>query len=171
MIIGNRKVSYREDEQILNNQYKRAFVYGMMLLAIALPFFADDYTILMASLVGIMLIAVVGVNVVIGYTGLLSLGHAGFVAVGAYAVSIIHNLLSQSGVPDGIQPFIALPGAMAVAALIGIIVGLPSLRVKGIYLAVATLSANFIIIFLIEVDTFAQWTGGRLGLTLSLIHI
>jgi len=165
MIIGNRKTSYLEDEKILNNNYKKAFVYVMIALAVALPFIADDYTILMASLVGIMLIAVVGVNVVIGYTGLLSLGHAGFVAIGAYSVSIIHNLLGEWNVPDLLHPWIALPGAMGVAALIGILVGLPSLRVKGIYLAVATLSANFIIIFLIEIDTFSQWTGGRLGLT------
>ena len=165
MINGNRKTSYLEDEQILNNNYKKAFVALMVALAVALPIFANDYIILMASLVGIMLIAVVGVNVLVGYTGLLSLGHAGFVAIGAYAVSIIHGLLSGWGIPDILQPWIALPGAMAAAALIGIIVGLPSLRVKGIYLAVATLSANFIIIFFIEIDTFAQWTGGRLGLT------
>jgi len=114
-------------------------------------------------LIGIMIIAVVGVNVVVGYTGLLSLGHAGFVAVGAYGVTVFHQLFSNWGIPDGIQPIIAIPAAMAVAAIIGLVVGLPSLRVKGVYLAVATLSANFIIIFLIELDAMTPWTGGRLG--------
>ena len=164
MINGNRKTSYLDDERVLDNAYKRAFVWGVASLAVLLAFLANDYVILVASLFGIMLIAVVGINVVIGYTGLLSLGHAGFVAIGAYGVTIAHSGLTALGFPDWIQPFIALPFAICVAAMIGIIVGLPSLRVKGIYLAVATLSANFIIVFLIELDAFAPWTGGRLGL-------
>lgn len=164
MINGNRKVSYLEDEQVLDNGYKRTFVWGLMALAALIPFIANDYVILIASLFGIMLIAVVGINVVIGYTGLLSLGHAGFVAIGAYAVTIAHSGLTAWSIPDWVQPFIALPFAVFVAAFVGVIVGLPSLRVKGVYLAVATLSANFIIIFLIELDLLAPWTGGRLGL-------
>jgi branched-chain amino acid transport system permease protein len=56
-----------------------------------MPFVANDYIILIASQMGIMLIAVVGVNVVIGYTGLLSLGHAAFLAIGAYSVPILHG--------------------------------------------------------------------------------
>ena len=163
MINGNRKTSYLEDERILDNAYKRGFVWGLALLAALLPLIANDYVILIASLFGIMLIAVVGINVVIGYTGLLSLGHAGFVAIGAYSVTIAHAQLTALGGPDWIQPFIALPFAVCVTALVGIIVGLPSLRVKGVYLAVATLSANFIIVFLIELDAFAPWTGGAAG--------
>ena len=165
MINGNLKSSYAADEQILDNGYRRGFVLAMVLLAIALPLFANDYVILVACQLGIMLVAVVGVNVLTGYTGLISLGHAGFVAVGAYGVTLLHHLLTRLYVPDGLQPFFAIPGAMALAALIGLIVGLPSLRVKGVYLAVATLSANFIIIFLIELDALAPWTGGQTGLT------
>lgn len=165
MINGNLKSTYVADETVLNNRYKQAFVVLMALLVVALPAFANDYVVLVASQVGIMLIAVVGVNVVIGYTGLLSLGHGGFVALGAYAVTLLHLLLGYLGVPAGVQMFIAIPCAIAVTALIGIIVGLPSLRVKGVYLAVATLSANFILLFLIELDALAPWTGGRTGLT------
>jgi len=164
MINGNLKSTYAADEQILDNAYRRGFVWGLALLAACLPLFANDYVILVACQLGIMLIAVVGVNVLTGYTGLISLGHAAFMAVGAYGVTILHGGLSAISVPDGIQPFIAVPGAMALAALIGLIVGLPSLRVKGVYLAVATLSANFIIIFLIELDALAPWTGGKNGL-------
>ena len=149
----------------LNNRYKILFVCLMVLLVLALPFFANDYLVLVASQIGIMLIAVVGVNVVIGYTGLLSLGHGGFVALGAYSVTVIHLFLSHLGLPAQIQPIFAILGAMAVSAFVGLIVGLPSLRVKGVYLAVATLSANFIILFLIELDSLAPWTGGRTGLT------
>ena len=63
------------------------------------------------------------------------------------------------------MPFFAMPFAVFLAAFIGVIVGLPSLRVKGLYLAVATLAANFIVIFLIEEDLFAPWTGGMVGIT------
>ncbi len=164
MINGNLKATYAADERVLNNQYKQFFVYGMAVLCALMPFVANDYIILVAAQMGIMLIAVVGVNVVIGYTGLLSLGHAAFLAIGAYSIPILHGLMGSLGLPEGIMPFLAIPGAVILSALVGIVVGLPSLRVKGLYLAVATLSANFIVIFLIELDTFAAYTGGVQGL-------
>ena len=165
MINGNLKTTYRADEQIFDNSYKKLFIWSALAFAVAMPLFANDYVVLVASLVGIMLIAVVGVNVLTGYTGLISLGHAGFVAIGAYGVTIFHNMFASWGMVEWLQPFMAIPAAVAVSAIIGIIVGLPSLRVKGVYLAVATLSANFIIIFLIELDALAPWTGGRVGIT------
>lgn len=165
MINGNFKATYAADERIVDNRYKAAFVWGLAIAAAMLPIFANDYVILVACQVGIMVVAVVGLNVLTGYTGLMSLGHAAFVAIGAYGVTILHHAATALSIPEGIQPFLTIPGAMALAAVIGIIVGLPSLRVKGVYLAVATLSANFIIIFLIELDAFAPWTGGKNGLT------
>ena len=170
MINGNLKATYAADEQVLNNAYKRAFVYGMALLCAALPFVANDYIILVAAQMGIILIAVVGVNVVIGYTGLLSLGHAAFIAIGAYSIPILHTLFASLGVPEGIMPFLAIPLAVAISALVGIVVGLPSLRVKGLYLAVATLSANFIVIFLIELDAMAPYMIGSYGNPHSKTH-
>jgi branched-chain amino acid transport system permease protein len=163
MITGNLKASYAADEQVFDNRNKRAFLYAALLGLAALAGFADDYVILVACQVGILLIAVVGVNVVTGYTGLISLGHAAFVAVGAYTVTIFHEAFAGA-IPEGLMALIAIPVAMAVSALVGIIVGLPSLRVKGLYLAVATLSANFIVIFLIEQEAFAPWTGGMVGI-------
>lgn len=165
MINGNYKTTYAADEQIINNAYKAVFVWGLAALAAFFPFVANDYLILIACQYGIMVIAVVGVNVVTGYTGLVSLGHAGFVAIGAYGVTVLHQLLALTSIPTGLHAFLAIPGAMALAAVIGIIVGLPSLRVKGVYLAVATLSSNFIIIFVIELDALAAWTGSKTGLT------
>ena len=163
MITGNLKASYAADEQVFDNRNKRAFLYAALLGLAALAGFADDYVILVACQMGILLIAVVGVNVVTGYTGLISLGHAAFVAVGAYTVTICHETFAGA-IPEGLMALIAIPVAMAVSALVGIIVGLPSLRVKGLYLAVATLSANFIVIFLIEQEAFAPWTGGMVGI-------
>src|SRR6056297_2734509 len=162
MINANLKSSYAADERVLNNRYKQAFVYGMMLVLAAFAATANDYLILIACKMGILLIAVVGVNILTGYTGLVSLGHGAFVAIGAYATVIFHQLFSGV-IPDAVMMFVVIPLAVAVSALIGIVVGLPSLRVKGFYLAVTTLAANFIVIFLIEQDLFAPWTGGMVG--------
>ena len=162
MINGNLKADYGADERVLNNRNKQLFVYGSMLLLAIFPFVAGDYAMLMACKMGILLIAVVGVNVLTGYTGLVSLGHGAFVAIGAYATVVFSNLFS--GLPEGILPLIVIPLAVIVSALVGIIVGLPSLRVKGLYLAVATLAASFIVTFLIEQDLFAPWTGGVNGI-------
>lgn len=164
MINANLKSSYAADERILNNRYKQGFVYGVILLLALFGMFANDYLILIACKMGLLLIAVVGVNVLTGYTGLVSLGHGAFVAIGAYAVTIF-NTLATGIVPQWIMPFLAVPFAVFLAAAIGVLVGLPSLRVKGLYLAVATLASNFIVIFLIEQEVFAPWTGGMVGLT------
>lgn len=162
MINGNLKATYAADERVLNNGWKQGFVYGSMLCLAVFAMLANDYMILIACKMGILLIAVVGVNVLTGYTGLVSLGHGAFVALGAYSVTILHNLMG--GIPDGVQVFIVVPIAVAFTAAIGIIVGLPSLRVKGLYLAVATLAASFIVTFLIEHDSMAPLTGGVAGI-------
>ena len=162
MINGNLKATYGADERVLNNRNKQLFVFISLALLAVFPLFADDYAILMACKMGILLIAVVGVNILTGYTGLVSLGHGAFVAIGAYSTVILSNQLS--GLPDGILPIIVVPLAVAISAAIGIIVGLPSLRVKGLYLAVATLAASFIVKFLIEQDLFKDWTGGVVGI-------
>jgi branched-chain amino acid transport system permease protein len=162
MINGNLKATYGADERVLNNRNKQAFVIISIALLAIFPLFADDYAVLMACKMGILLIAVVGVNVLTGYTGLVSLGHGAFVAIGAYATVILSNAFS--GLPAGILPFIVVPLAVVISALIGIVVGLPSLRVKGLYLAVATLAASFIVKFLIEQDLFKNWTGGVVGI-------
>ncbi|MFP4326697.1 MAG: branched-chain amino acid ABC transporter permease [Paracoccaceae bacterium] len=162
MITGNLKSSYAADESIFDNRNKWAFFIGALLLLTGIALFANDYVVLVGCKMGILLIAVVGVNVVTGYTGLISLGHAAFVAVGAYAVTIFHALAGPV-VPEGLLTLLAIIFAVAVSAIVGLIVGLPSVRIKGLYLAVATLSANFIVIFLIEQDLFAPWTGGMVG--------
>ena len=163
MINGNLKATYAADERVLNNAYKQAFVYGMMVVLAVFAAFANDYLILIACKMGILLIAVVGINILTGYTGLVSLGHGAFVALGAYSVTMLDNGLAGV-VPEPVMFFVIVPLAVAITAAIGVFVGLPSLRVKGLYLAVATLAANFIVIFLIEQDAFAPWTGGVVGI-------
>ncbi|MEM6311357.1 MAG: branched-chain amino acid ABC transporter permease [Pseudomonadota bacterium] len=170
MINGNLKATYAADERVLNNSYKQAFVYGSFLFLGLFASVANDYMILVACQVGILLVAVVGINILTGYTGLVSLGHGAFVALGAYFVTVFHNLFAGT-IPESLMVTIAVPVAVALTAVIGVIVGLPSLRVKGLYLAVATLAASFIVIFLVEHEAMAPWTGGVVGIDTPVPNI
>ena len=127
----------------------------LMALLVILPFVAPGYWIYFAGLLGINIIAAQGLNIMMGYTGLLSLGHAAFVGVGAYTVALLQTHFDL--------PFwIALPLAGVAAAVIGVGFGLPSLRIRGLYLVIATLAAQFILQF-----TFVNWqwlTNGDVGL-------
>jgi branched-chain amino acid transport system permease protein len=111
--------------------------------------------------IGITLIATLGLNILVGYCGQLSIGHAGFIAVGAYTSAILTNRFGM--------PFpVGLISAGVVAGVIGIIFGLPSVRVKGFYLAITTIAAQFIIIWVIN-----HWglTGGFEGISVPYASI
>lgn len=99
---------------------------------------ANEYYYFILNLILINLIAAVGLQILVGFTGLLSLGHAAFMGVGAYTSAI---LITRFGVPF----LFTVLAAGAVAAFFGIIVGIPSLRIKGFYLMVATLAFQFVI--------------------------
>src|SRR3954454_20343451 len=122
------KTSYLQDIRLVKHG-GQAFWYGLLLLALlASPWLLPEYWL--AQLTFVLIYAVVGLGLMLlsGFTGLFSLGHAAFLGVGAYAQAA----LTHHGVPAPI----ALIGAGVIAALVGVIVGLPALRVKGIYLAI-----------------------------------
>jgi len=98
---------------------------------------SGDYGAYLLNLIFINIIAAVGLNILTGFTGLISLGHAAFMAIGAYTSSI---LTVKLGVPF----WLALPASGALTGLIGFVVGLPSLRLTGIYLALATMAFGFV---------------------------
>ncbi len=136
---GQFKTSYRQDQQIFGVRQDRYLVLALIAFAfVGVPALADEYmfqAIFIPFL--IMSLAALGVNVLVGYCGQISLGSGAFMAVGAYAS---YNF------------FVRIPGLPLTAALVlgglcatafGILFGLPSLRVKGLYLAVATLAAQF----------------------------
>jgi branched-chain amino acid transport system permease protein len=138
---GQFKTTYKSDQQLLPITQDRFFVWGVVALAFLLvPLVASDY-MFRALIVPflILTIAAIGLNILVGYCGQISLGHAAFMAVGAYAA---YNLVIR--VP-GLNFLVVLVLAGLVAALIGILFGVPSLRIKGLYLAVATLAAQFFI--------------------------
>ena len=151
------KTSYAQDLNLAKHEGHR-FWYGLLgLFLVAAPWLLSEY--LLAQLTFILIYSVVGLGLMMlaGFTGLFSIGHAAFLGVGAYTQAV----LTQMGWP--------FPLAMAAAGLLsaatGVVVGLPALRVKGIYLGIATLSFGFIV-----EEIFARWdsvTGGSTGKTVG----
>ena len=136
---GQIKTSYRSDQQILPIAQDRYAMGILLVLAcIVIPSLASDYVLRAIGIPFlIMSLAAIGVNILVGYCGQISLGSGAFMAIGAYGA---YNVMVR--VPDmPLVPAILLGGFFAM--VYGIIFGLPSLRVKGLYLAVATLAAQF----------------------------
>ena len=138
---GQFKTTYASDQQLFPILQDRVFVIGALAFAFAVvPFIASDYlfrAILTPFL--ILSLAALGLNVLVGYCGQVSLGTGGFMAVGAYAA---YNLAVR--VPS-LNLLVIFVLAGLCAAVVGVIFGVPSLRIKGFYLAVATLAAQFFI--------------------------
>jgi len=138
---GQFKTSYVEDQQILPIVQDRWFMLALLAIAyFALPALASDY-LLRALIIPFLILAIaaIGLNILVGYCGQISLGTAAFMAIGAYAA---YNLVVR--VPM-LNFLIVLVLAGAIAALVGVLFGIPSLRIKGLYLAVATLAAQFFV--------------------------
>ena len=147
---GDFSTNYREDNQTFPIRFDRYRYYAIMLIAfLVIPFFVNDYWVNAIFLPFLIYaIAALGLNILTGYCGQVSLGTGGFMAVGAYAVYKF-----MTAFPD-INVLIHIVLAGGVTALVGILFGLPSLRIKGFYLAVATLAAQF---FLVWVFNRVPW--------------
>ncbi|HXF86735.1 MAG TPA: branched-chain amino acid ABC transporter permease [Xanthobacteraceae bacterium] len=138
---GQFKTSYASDAAIFPIAQDRWFVIGLLLFGFfILPLFANQYLYTEVLIpVLILSLAAIGLNILTGYCGQLSLGTGGFMAVGAYAA---YNLMLR--VPETNLILVLLFGGL-MAMLVGVLFGIPSLRIKGFYLAVATLAAQFFI--------------------------
>ncbi|MCX7911884.1 MAG: branched-chain amino acid ABC transporter permease [Dehalococcoidales bacterium] len=143
---GIRNYTYAEDMAILRTRTHWVLLGVFLLLLFTAPLYLNDHWLGIVNRIGITIIAVTGLNILTGYCGQLSIGHAGFMAVGAYTSAVLTDRLGL--------PFLAsLIFAGLSAGLIGMVFGMPSLRVKGFYLAITTIAAQFIIIWIIE-----HWT-------------
>ena len=155
MRIATAKETYVADEALFKTDTQRVW-FGLLIAGLFVyPLVGSGYWMFLAVLVMINVISTTGLNVLTGYTGQVSLGHAAFMAVGAYSVAFFDGRF-------GTPVIVNLILAGTVAAAIGILVGLPSLRIKGLYLAIATLAASVILHFV-----FLNWTpvtGGPRGL-------
>jgi branched-chain amino acid transport system permease protein len=143
------------------------FAVALVLLAALQPILPPTTTIVLIN-VGVNVVLAVSLNVVNGFTGQFSLGHAGFMAVGAFTSAKVTLALADvrlAHLPDAVSDqlvfALALLAAMAVAGLAGLLVGMPSLRLRGDYLAIVTLGFGEIIRSIIE---NVRWLGGALGL-------
>jgi branched-chain amino acid transport system permease protein len=158
MRIGDFKGTYALDQAVFATATSRFWMGVVFVLLLIFPFVAGDYYLFMANLAGITIIGAVGLNILTGLAGQISLGHAAFIGVGGYTAAILSTRFNL--------PFlVCLPVSGLMSALFGIIVGGPSLRLKGLYLCIATLSAQLILEFV-----FVHWesmTGGIRGINLA----
>src|SRR6185437_15260584 len=126
---------------------RKAVAAAVVLLVVAAPLLLGEYWLSQLNLICIAVVGALGLNILVGYTGQVSIGHGAFMSVGAYTAA---NLANRLGSP---WPVNLLAGGL-MAALIGAIVGIPSLRIKGLYLAIATLAGQLIIEWTINHVTF-----------------
>ncbi len=148
------KRDYYEDVKLFTSGV--VFFWFMVLMAFlaAYPFLVKNYYVYVANYIAINIIVVIGLNILVGYTGQISLGHAGFFAIGAYGTVI---LMTKLGFPF----LLALPVSALIASAFGFLLGLPALRLEGPYLSIATLGFGLTITRVIgKIEFF----GGRQGL-------
>ena len=158
---GTRNYDYARDMAVLRTKTHWVLFIALLLILFTAPLYLSNSWLSRCNLIGITIIAITGLNILTGYCGQLSIGHAGFMAVGAYTTGILTGKLGM--------PFLAgLVCSGFSAGLIGLIFGLPSVRVKGFYLAITTIAAQFIIIWVIN-----HWslTGGFVGIKVPYASI
>jgi branched-chain amino acid transport system permease protein len=138
---GQFKISYRSDQQIFPILQDRYALSLLLLVAfVGLPLVASDYAFRAVFIPFLILsLAAIGLNILVGYCGQISLGTGAFMAVGAYAA---FNLQVRF---EGMPLVVSLLGGGLCATVVGVLFGIPSLRIRGLYLAVATLAAQFFI--------------------------
>jgi len=149
---GDIKESYVDDEKIFQSLFVKLWLALLLVFLVAFPFIANPYMLYIANIIGFAIIGAVGLNLLTGFTGQISLGHAAFVGVGGYTAAI---LITRLGLPF----WVALPLAGLMAALVGLVIGIPSLRVKGLYLCIATLASQFILEYI-----FVHWESMTRGI-------
>ena len=138
---GYFRTDYAQDLSLLPTRHQRLAALGLLALLLALPLFASPFLIDLAAQVCLAVIGALALMLLTGYAGQVSLGHAGLLAAGAFTVGILFKEMSAPF-------FVTLPAAAAVGAVLGVVFGLPSLRVRGLYLAVSTLALNFLVAYL-----------------------
>lgn len=146
-------------------RHTRAEKFRLLLVALALlavPFVVTPSWLTIVVQIGIAVIGAVGLNILVGYTGQISLGQGGFLAIGAYTSALLHT---RAGLPVPLS----ILAAVVTTAVIGALFGLPAMRLKGLYLAIATLASQEIILFVVR-----NWdvvTGGVDAISLPRLEI
>ena len=156
-------ISYLQDMSIFRTKYYLGGMFFLILIFLVIPIFASDFLLAFISTTAVTVIALQGLNILSGYCGQISIGHTAFMAVGAYTSTI---LATQLGLPF----LLCLPVGAFGAGFIGMLFGLPSLRIKGYYLALTTIAAQYIILYMIKTP-FPEVTGGAIALSVPEVKI
>lgn len=152
--------SYEQDTAIVRTRFQWSMLILLFIFLFAVyPLIADDYMLSVAIFLSIGIVAALGLSIVTGYCGQINIGQAAFVCVGAYTAAILGHHLGWSA-------WAALPVAIVSTTLVGLIFGLPSLKIRGFYIAVTTLAAQFIVTWVIVHG--GNLTGGIDGLSTPL---
>ncbi|NEW91535.1 branched-chain amino acid ABC transporter permease [Rhodopseudomonas sp. BR0M22] len=147
---GDFRTSYAADTTIFPTKTSRNMaILGVVLVCFA-PLVLSGYWLTILIQIGIFGIAALGLNILVGFTGQISIGHAAFFLLGAYSSAYLNNHFQ-------IPVFFAIPLAGLVTALVGLVFGVPAARLKGLYLVIATLAAQYI---LIDFFSRAEWFSG-----------
>ena len=152
------KESFEQQLQLTDSLAQRLWIAGLLASLVALPTVASPYMLGHMTTILYTLVAALGLNVLTGFTGLVSLGNVAFLLLGAYGYAIGATRL-------GLHPLLAFGLAGAVPALAGLVVGIPSLRLKGLYLAITTLAFTYIVNALVIAG--GDFTGGARGIMVS----
>jgi len=152
---GDYDRSYKQDMALVRHRWQWVLLAITLIVAFTAPLWGNAYVVTTTNRLAYTIIAVQGLSILTGYTGQISLGQAAFMLVGGYISALLVTNL-------GFPMLLALPFAAVGAGLVGLIFGLPSLRVKGFYLAMATLAAQFIIPWFTR-HAFTDYLGGSSG--------
>jgi len=144
---GNFKRTYQSDMAIFPVPLQRYTIIAIVLIFyLIFPLLANEYMLNLVGMIGIACLGAIGLNILTGFTGQISIGHAAFMMVGAYTAAILNTRY-------GVGFVLCLPAAGIMSALVGSFFGIPSLRIKGLYLAISTLAAQFILEWIVN-----HWT-------------
>ena len=162
MRCGEFRTTYRADTTIFPTPMSRNFAIGSVVVLALCPLVLNAYYLSLMIQIGYYGVAALGLNILVGFSGQISLGHAAFFGVGAFSSAWLNSTF-------GIPVLLAIPLAGVMTTAVGMIVGIPAGRLKGLYLAIATLAAQFIIM-----DFFnrASWfTGGAAGTVANSVEL
>jgi len=147
---GDFRTSYAVDTTIFLTVTSRNVAIASVVLICFAPYLFSEYWLSLLIQIGIYGIAALGLNVLVGFTGQISIGHAAFFLFGAFSSAYLSTKI-------GVPAFFAIPLSGVVTALVGLVFGLPAARLKGLYLAIATLAAQYI---LLDFFARAEWFSG-----------
>ena len=159
---GDFRTSYGADQYLLLTKSIGIWTFAAIGLLVIAPAVVDSYIISLLILIGMYGIAALGLNILVGMTGQISLGHAAFFGFGAFSSAWLNST-------TGIPVILTIPLAGLMTTAIGMVFGIPAARIKGLYLAIATLASQFILQdFFARADWFSGGSSGSLAETVTL---